>query len=300
MQAIQDCINQIKKPGSSLYYSTLFLSEERMQVLSPLICFFWRIERIPRFTQETEVASSQLKWWYEELERAKKNQAQHPIAIALSQTQNEPENLMLLQQHIQHILKYQYDCQLDTIEDFVQFSQSRRLALVQLLLNYRQKKNKTSGEDNPQKIHTIFAELLSILDLLDGFHCDHKQGLIYFPLQSLIDHKLTVHQLCNLKNNRHEDVSQKSIKNRAYSFWYFWHQRALKLYQQLWQSDLKRQHDECLMLITYCSLRLKAINKSSKQGYNFHLNRALLTPLQKFWHTWRTKSRWMSVKKEPC
>ncbi|PIP80561.1 MAG: hypothetical protein COW84_04595 [Gammaproteobacteria bacterium CG22_combo_CG10-13_8_21_14_all_40_8] len=286
-QASLDCCVQIKKMGSSLYYSSLFLPQQQLLQIAPVVNFLWRIDRIPRFTQESAIAEKQLLWWIEEIEKAKVNQAQHPIARALSTSLKTDEQFSDLQGHVRHVLLHQTDCQIDNEESFAEFLVQKRLTLVELIMALS---NQELIEN--KKYLSDMAQLLGLIDLFDGYHQDKLHGLLYFPLQSLIDHQITVEHLTLSTPSIDE-----TVQNKVQAFWDYWLNQLVSMENLLWKNCESGSDNVLLFLMLYCRIRIKAINNSRKKGYNFLHQHPTLSPVSKLWTVWLTRAKWQSNKK---
>lgn len=85
LDPFEECRARIAVPGSSHYYSTLFLAPEQRLALHALFAFHDEVTRIPRACSEAEVARLKLGWWREELGRAFRGAGSaHPVAAALA------------------------------------------------------------------------------------------------------------------------------------------------------------------------------------------------------------------------
>ncbi|MGH8584531.1 MAG: squalene/phytoene synthase family protein [Gammaproteobacteria bacterium] len=78
------CREQVAVPGSSYYYSTLFLTPDQQSRLHPLFAFRREILDIPSHCSDPGVARLKLQWWCEALLRSVRDgSGEHPIAAEL-------------------------------------------------------------------------------------------------------------------------------------------------------------------------------------------------------------------------
>ena len=77
------CRQKVGQPGSSFYYSTLFLPASQRESIVVLEACFREIADVIDECQETAVARIKLAWWREELERAFGGVPRHPVSKAL-------------------------------------------------------------------------------------------------------------------------------------------------------------------------------------------------------------------------
>jgi len=284
-----ETLSQLNKPGSCLYYSCLFLTAEQKHQLEPLLSFIWRTERIPRFSLEAEVVTTQLSWWQKEIALAYNHQATHPQVIGLmcsieshAETIDKPnfvqDSANTLISSLAYLLKQQQDCQNDNDADFLQHTTKKRHGFIELACEL------LDSAALEQTIITEACELLTSIDIVDGFHRDAAAGIISLPLDALIKQDITVDELTNPESN-----------NQA--FWKYWLRRNLIIYNKLWS----QQHPLIEVIVIYSGLRLvafkKSLQKSSATANSCYNSRPTLSSLQKFWLSWRIHSRWSSGKK---
>ncbi len=77
------CRRKVALPGSSFYYSTLFLPANKRESIMALEACFREIADVIDECQEAAVARIKLAWWREELERAFSGTPRHPVSKAL-------------------------------------------------------------------------------------------------------------------------------------------------------------------------------------------------------------------------
>ncbi len=291
-QAVQKCLLQLSHAGSTLYYACLFLTDQQKERLAPLLIFSWRVERILRFSKEPDVVKTQLNWWLDEIKNAFKAQGSHPIALALFENNkqiNADNNPAIFHHHILSLKKYVTDCQLDDEQQFKLFCVNRRQGLI----NYAQKLLQV--EPVTSSFLEGITELLTLLDLLDGFKLDAHHGLFYFPLKNLIKYQITTDQL--IKN------PLAAEDHNVNKFWTFYLNKIIKCHNQLWQSQQMRDNPLALAMILFASMRIKAWKiklKHTTETVNLCYNqRPVLSPMQKLWLVWRIKSRWTNHKSQP-
>lgn len=283
LSAQEKCQQLVSQTGNSLYYATLFLTPEQKLQLAPLLAFCWRVDRIPRFSTEINVVNAQLGWWSHEIDQAFKHNGSHPITIGLEESFS---NNKWLQQHLELINRYSNDCQIDSEKMFRKFCVQRRENLISFALEALQLE--WFSEDFAKNA----AELLALLDIMDGFYQDASNGLFYFPLERMIEFELTTDLLI--------ENPLTSPSNQGNNFWQFYLNRIIHSNQKLWQQKAYRDHPLALCIIIYAGIRIKAWKKRIKQSAateNLCYNaRPQLGPLEKLWLSWRIKSHWESAK----
>ncbi|NIM28352.1 MAG: squalene/phytoene synthase family protein [Gammaproteobacteria bacterium] len=83
------CREKVALPGSSLYYSLLFVSPALREALTALHAAAEEFRAIAEQVREAGVARTKLGWWAEEIERAACGAPRHPITRALAQPLRE-------------------------------------------------------------------------------------------------------------------------------------------------------------------------------------------------------------------
>lgn len=83
MTPAEYCRQKVEQPGSSFYYSTLFLPATKRESITALQACFREIADIIDECQDAAVARIKLAWWHEEIGRAFSGTARHPVGKAL-------------------------------------------------------------------------------------------------------------------------------------------------------------------------------------------------------------------------
>lgn len=83
---VQDdyCRDKAAPAGSSLYYATLFETEEVKRRLYPVFALHYEIADILTASPDPGVTRVKLQWWVEEIERLFRQEPRHPVATRLS------------------------------------------------------------------------------------------------------------------------------------------------------------------------------------------------------------------------
>ncbi len=77
------CADKAAPPGSSLYYSVLFLAPERRRATIALEAMRRELEDAVRDATDPAVVQSKLQWWRHELARLSEGRPEHPATQAL-------------------------------------------------------------------------------------------------------------------------------------------------------------------------------------------------------------------------
>jgi phytoene synthase len=83
MTPAQYCRDKVRAPGSSFYYSALFLPSEQRAALTALQAFLREISEVGEECSDAAVARTKLAWWQEELESTFAAKPRHPVTKAL-------------------------------------------------------------------------------------------------------------------------------------------------------------------------------------------------------------------------
>lgn len=83
MSPIQYCREKVRSPGSSLYYSTLFLEREKQDAITAVHAYAREITEVLDECQEVALARIKLEWWRGEIASTFAGRPTHPVARAL-------------------------------------------------------------------------------------------------------------------------------------------------------------------------------------------------------------------------
>lgn len=83
MQALDYCRRKVAPDGSSLYYALLFAPSDQKAGLTALAAFRAEVLEIPHEVSDAGVGAVKVNWWREELQRLRDGQPRHPITQAL-------------------------------------------------------------------------------------------------------------------------------------------------------------------------------------------------------------------------
>jgi phytoene synthase len=89
MSAYDFCRDKVALPGSSLYYSLLFVSPALREALTALHAAAEEFREVAQQVGDAGVARTKLGWWAEEMQRAAAGAPRHPITRVLAQPLRE-------------------------------------------------------------------------------------------------------------------------------------------------------------------------------------------------------------------
>jgi phytoene synthase len=85
MSAYDYCRNKVALPGSSLYYSLLFVAPDLREALTALHALAEELREVADGSDDDGVTSGKLGWWAEELQRTCAGEPRHPVTRALTE-----------------------------------------------------------------------------------------------------------------------------------------------------------------------------------------------------------------------
>ena len=85
-QQIDDYLQRVYKPGSSLYYSLRFAQPEAREALIVLHAWLHEVAEIFYQCQDFGVVRLKLEWWSHELQRLFDGEPRHPLAVAMAES----------------------------------------------------------------------------------------------------------------------------------------------------------------------------------------------------------------------
>jgi len=84
MSAYDYCRNKVALPGSSLYYSLLFVAPDLREALTALHALAEELREVADGSDDDGVTHGKLGWWAEELQRSCAGEPRHPVTRALT------------------------------------------------------------------------------------------------------------------------------------------------------------------------------------------------------------------------
>lgn len=273
MTPAQYCQAKATPTGSSLYYSLLFVPEEKRRALTALMALVHEIDSVTEI-HEPSVAQAKLGWWVQELGRMLTHQSTHPVTQALKPA----------------ITAYELNG-----EDFKALISAAHLDLtvtayprVAELLAYLRRGAGTVGR-LAARINGLtepatcrYAEDLSIALKLTGFlralGRDIRRARLYIPLEELDQYGLSPDTL--LTQPATSPALQALLSVQAARVRAFFQQA----YASLPEADRYRQRQGLIL----ARLNEALLDEIEADGFRVLEHRLALTPLRKLWIAWRT------------
>ena len=83
MTPLQYCKDRVAQPGSTLYYSLLYLPAGNQDALCALFAFRDELMALLESSLNDDVSTKKLAWWFDEVEHFSRGQPRHPVMRAL-------------------------------------------------------------------------------------------------------------------------------------------------------------------------------------------------------------------------
>ncbi|CAG9164261.1 15-cis-phytoene synthase [Cupriavidus pampae] len=269
----QYCQDKAAQSGSSLYYSFLFLPQERRRAITALHAWRRELEDLVHDSHDAGVAHQRLDWWRGEVRRLFQRQPAHPVTQALLPhlaALNEADMSEVLDGMEMDLNQSRY---LDEI-GLQRFCQSAAGAFGRLnarVLGYTDDATLAHAEK-------LWLSLLRV-HIVRDIGEDARRGRIYIPVDTLQRFEVPA---ADILQSRHSDrfvalMTEQAARARALR------QEAMAL---LPRKDRRAQR-AVLVLSAISHALLDEIEASHFQVLH---QRIALTPLRKLWIAWRT---WM-------
>lgn len=262
------CQQKAAAPGSSLYYSLVFLPQEQRVAITAVHAFLRELESVIAETHDPQVAERKLAWWESQLETIFSGSPEHPVGQALV---HAIKTFDLPQELFSEMLDgIRMDLQQGRYLDFknLQLYCYRVSSTVSLLTS----EICGHAERSTQKFAHDLGIALKLAELLANVGADARRGRIYLPVDDLQQHHVPAAEILACQGS--ENFDQLML---------FQIQRAQALFAQaighLQTTDRKSQR---------ASLILAAIQQAMLQEIHFSPRQVLthkiaLTPIRKLW-----------------
>jgi 15-cis-phytoene synthase len=267
------CQDKTAKSGSSFYYSFRFLPEKQRQAIIALYAFCREVDDAVDEISDTELATTTLDWWRNEISQTFKGKATHPVGKSL---QIALENFDLHEEYFMEIID-------GMAMDLEQFSYPsfknlalycHRAASVVGLLSVEIFGYQDRGT---LKYAEKLGMALQLTNIIRDVREDAERGRIYLPLDELEKFNVTTQDLLDLR------TSPELIELLKFQT-----QRAKNYYQQAMQAlpdcDRYKQRTGLIMAAIYEA----TLNEIENDGFGVMQRRISLTPIRKLWLAWRT------------
>ncbi len=272
----QYCHNRAAKPGSSLYYSLLFLPAPTRLAVTALYAFRREVADVIDECRDVFVARTKLDWWRAEISNAFHGRPYHPVTRVLSPILSQ---FSLIEEHFQEIIDgMQMDLECYTYQSFTDLSHyCYRVSGVVSLLSAE-----TCGFANCKTKQSVLdlGMGLQLMKCLQNVHKDIRQGHLYIPLDEMESFNVSLREL----NKRQTSKRVKTL---------FSHQckRIRKFLNQGLFGIPDEDRIKQSASVTLAALHLTLLGEIEADGLQILEHRMQLTPLRKLWIAWSTVRR---------
>jgi phytoene synthase len=273
MSPDQYCEQKAAPPGSTLYYSVLFLPQPQRRAVIALYALCRELQDAVDQASDPGVARAKVLWWRNELQAGFAGRPQHPVMHALAPVIREYgltlERLTEIVEGAQLDLDYNRYPDFATVEVYCY-----RVAGVACMLTAQ-----ILGFTQPATLEFARAlgTALELTEIIRDVGADARRNRIYLPLDELSRFGLTADDIIALREDeRFEHLMAFQIE-RAHSYF----ERAAAL---LPREDRKAQRANLLMAALQRTL-LVEIGQLRGRTMN---QRVALTPVRKLWVAWKT------------
>ncbi len=292
--------------GTTLYYALLYNTEQERRQFMHMLQLITALECSMHEVTEPQVAEKKVHWWHEELARLGKAQARHPVCL-------DVQGFIYNEQVVTHSLAVlsaaanERYSPAQSIEDWqlgLQQDYNARLALLQLALASGtdlpvHTHNSKEARQSPAQANAIpnalwmaqLALALGHFDCLDNLALLLHKGLAVYSDAHYQQHKLQPEKLIEARAKTTESDVHNFIQKQL--------QLALaefdKLAEMLKRSDSRYTQHELPFLIL-AKLRHKQLQLWQKQQPDLLRESIKLTPITKFWHAWRCRRHYLSMR----
>ena len=269
----QYCQEKAARSGSSFYYSFLFLPPEKRRAITALYAFCREVDDVVDECTDTDLATTKLAWWSNEISELFHGSAQHPVTRALSpavKTFDLPESGFheIISGMAMDLSQNRYA----NFEDLKLYCH-RVAGVVGLMAAEIFGRTRVDTREYAENLGIAFQLTNIIRDVGE----DARRGRIYIPADELKEFDVNA-----------DDILQQRSSSQFKNLVRFQLQRARDFYARAFaalpDADRSAQRPGLVMAGIYQSL-LKDIE--SRQ-VDVLATRASMSPIRKLWIAWRT------------
>ncbi len=275
MTPIEYCREKLGVPGSSFYYSTLFVPAAKRDALTALQAYFQEIMDVVHECQDAATARLKLAWWREELARSGGAGARHPVGQALApviaQFRLPPEDLQAV---------------IDAVDADVGAAPPR--TFEELRAYCRQLGGDVAlgarilGCTEPAALESV-GELGTALQIAHlvcdaGWHA--RRGRVRFPLEDLERFGVSVAEILQAAQR----PGIEALLAHALT-------RAETLLGEATEGLPPGARVQQLPALTLAEITRATVLEIRRSGYRLLRERTVLPPRRKLWIAWRTARR---------
>ena len=276
MDADEYCQTKAAPPGSTLYYSLLFLPEDKRRAATALHAFHREVSDISDECRDPSVARIKLQWWRDEVQRMFSGRPRHPITQAMLapvQTYSLPQ-----EQFMEIIDGVEMDLDFATYATFTDLSlYCHRVASMLAMMSAE-----IYAYEDRQTLK--YAHQLGMAGqltrIIHNVRHDGARGRIFIPIEELAQFHVSAE---DVMAGRDTEGTRALLKRQV--------QRAREHYsgalERLPEADRYRQLSGLIM----AEIDTATLHEIEADGFHVLDRHITLTPLKKLWIAWRVKRR---------
>lgn len=266
------CQDKAAAPGSSTYYSVLFLPEEQRRAVTALYAFYREVDNIVDEVSEPNAARMKLAWWRSEIDRVFDGHPDHPVARALLPA---VEQFELPRERFDEVirgremdLEHEGFARFDELAEYCYYAGAAVALLATEILGYGESATRQSARDLGLAQH-----LVHVIHDVKGAA---RRGRIYLPADEMETHGVQPTDLLHesTPDNLRNLLAVQARRAREY------HDRALAT---LPAAD---RYAQCSGLILG-RISMTLLDEIERDGFRVLEHQVALTPLRKLWIAWR-------------
>ena len=267
------CHDKVAQNGSTLYYSTMFLPEQKRRAIVALLACSRELNDIVNECSDEKVAGVKLQWWREEIDRLFGGVPQHPVTKNLGEVMGR---FGLAQNDLLKIV--------NGVEAELHFAGV--MSFDQLLQHCYQVAGPVgwcSGrilgyQDERTLQHSLdLATAIYLTEILRKTRAHARRGVVHLPLEDMEEFRV-----------RPDDLLQNQTPEALKALFQLQVKRIRGQYRKAVQTlpDIDR-YGHCSGLITV-NIFQALLTEIEKDGFRMLEHELHLTPLRKLWLAWKT------------
>lgn len=270
------CTDKTGGRGSDLYYSCLFLPPPKRAALTALHAFRQEVQEAIRECRDRGVARVKLNWWREEIARAYRGQARHPVTRALTpgieRHGHAQESFLAIIDAMETTLAPVRYRRFEEVLGFCAGVASRRELLAADVLGGR--------DPATRRFAHALGLAFQLTDIIRYLGEDIRRDRLYLPQEDLDRFGVRLVELRQgrASENFHALMAFETERAQAY---------YAKALVQLPAGDRPNQ----LPRLILAELQIAVLAEIRADGFQVLHHRVVLTPLRKFWIALKTRYR---------
>lgn len=270
------CTDRTGGRGSDLYFSCLFLPPPKRAALTALHAFQQEVQDVGRECHDRGVAQVKLHWWREEIARAYRGQARHPVTRALTpgieSHGHAQDNFLAIIDVMETTLARVRYHRFEEVLEFCAGVASRRELLAADVLG---------GHDPATR---RFAHALGLAfqltDIIRSLGEDIRRDHLYLPQEDL-----------DRFGVRLEELTQGRTSENCHALMAFETERAEAYFAQARAQLPDSDRPNLVPRLILAELQIAALAEIRADGFQVLRHRLRLTPRRKLWISLKTRFR---------